>query len=261
MLQQPTWRIACFGSGGVATSLLPALHNAGCRITQVFSRCMEHAATLAAQVNAVPIDRPAHYQHAADLVILALPDDVVKNILPVFSGDEAIIVHTAGALSLQVFENRQIANFGVLYPLQTFSRQRRVEMSQTPIFVEANTRANKEKLLSLAKLISANVSELSSEQRLHLHLAAVFGSNFANHCWSIAADILQQNNIPASVLHPLIGETFDKALLARHPKDVQTGPAVRGDVGTMQKHIALLQNAPLRQRLYQLISESIAVTS
>ncbi|GHT66775.1 hypothetical protein FACS189452_03250 [Bacteroidia bacterium] len=222
---------------------------------------MEHAATLAAQVNAVPIDRPAHYQHAADLVILALPDDVVKNILPVFSGDEAIIVHTAGALSLQVFENRQIANFGVLYPLQTFSRQRRVEMSQTPIFVEANTRANKEKLLSLAKLISANVSELSSEQRLHLHLAAVFGSNFANHCWSIAADILQQNNIPASVLHPLIGETFDKALLARHPKDVQTGPAVRGDVGTMQKHIALLQNAPLRQRLYQLISESIAVTS
>jgi predicted short-subunit dehydrogenase-like oxidoreductase (DUF2520 family) len=250
-------QIACFGSGGVAWSLLSALYEAGYGITQVFSPHLENAVALAVQVNAKAIDSTDQYRSGADLVILAIPDDAVAATLPLFENDNALIVHTAGALPLQVFDNHHIANYGVLYPLQTFTRKRRIDMAEVPILIETNTDANTERLFLLSKSILCNPYQITSAQRLRLHLAAVFACNFTNHCLSIAADILQQSGIAPDILHTLIRETINKALSATHPQDVQTGPALRGDYHTMQKHLTLLQNNPLYANLYQMLSDSI----
>ncbi|GHU94160.1 hypothetical protein FACS1894156_2030 [Bacteroidia bacterium] len=250
-------RAACIGSGGAATSLLQALYHAGCSITQVYSRHLKNAATLAHKVGAEAIDNLQHYRDDADVVILALPDDVIETVLPCFAGSKALIVHTCGSLAMQVFEHQGIARYGVLYPLQTLSRQRVVDMRDVPLFVEANTPANTIFLQSLAGYISKNVNEMSSAKRLQLHLAAVFACNFTNHLWSIATDILQNNHLSPTLLQPLMSETFAKATAAQHPKNVQTGPAYRGDKKIMQKHINLLNENELQQKIYALISESI----
>ncbi|GHT11614.1 hypothetical protein AGMMS4956_04930 [Bacteroidia bacterium] len=257
MNRQNPCRVACIGSGGVATSLLQALYHAGYSITQVYSRHLKNAAALAHKVEAEAIDNLQHYRDDADVVIVALPDDTIESVLPCFAAGKALIVHTCGSLAMQVFEHQGIAHYGVLYPLQTLSRQRVVDMRDVPIFVEANTPANTIFLQSLAGYISKNVSEMSSEKRLQLHLAAVFACNFTNHLWSIATDILQNNKLSPALLRPLISETLAKATAAKHPQEVQTGPAYRGDKKIMQKHIKLLNNNELQQKIYALLSDSI----
>jgi predicted short-subunit dehydrogenase-like oxidoreductase (DUF2520 family) len=269
-------RIVCFGSGGVAWSLLPALYEAGCEIAQVFSPHIDNARTLAALVDAQAIDKVDkvdnvdnvdnvdsvdRYCRNADLVVLAVPDDAVAKLLPVFRNNDALVVHTAGALPMQVFENQDIANYGVLYPLQTFTRRRTITMTNTPIFVEANTESNHKKLFALAERISCNVHNITSTERLWLHLSAVFACNFTNHCLSIAADIVRNSNMPADILHPIVHETIAKALSAEHPRSMQTGPALRSDHATMHKHIDLLKNEPLLRKIYEAMSDSIIRTT
>ena len=249
-------KIACFGSGGAAWSLVPALYEAGYVITQVFSRRLANAQALAEQVRAQAISSPADYRRNADLVLLAVPDDAIAAMLPIFRGDNALAAHLAGAVPLDVF-GRDIARCGVLYPLQTFTRRQRIEVGDVPFFVEGNTTHSAEQLLNVARRISRRVCQMSSAERLRLHLAAVFASNFTNHCLSIAADLLLQSGIPADVVRPLVSETIRKALSAAHPRSVQSGPALRGDHATIHKHLALLQNNDTLRKIYLLLSESI----
>jgi predicted short-subunit dehydrogenase-like oxidoreductase (DUF2520 family) len=251
-------RIVCFGSGGMAWSLLPALQRAGCHTAQVFSPTAANASTLAMFVGAQTIDCAQCYDRSADLAILAVPDDAVADMLPLFRNEKIMVAHTAGSLSMHVFENQGITNYGVIYPLQTFSRGSAINMAGVPIFVEANNDANAALLLDLAHAISGNAQYMSSQRRMGLHLAAVFACNYVNHCMAIAADIMQENGIPLSVIHPLVRQTIDKALAAANPRCVQTGPAMRGDITTMQKHLELLKNNPARQQLYRLMAQSIA---
>jgi predicted short-subunit dehydrogenase-like oxidoreductase (DUF2520 family) len=253
-------RIACFGSGGVPWSLLPALYESGFEITQIFSPHIENAQSLAMLVNAHAICNIAHY-NIADMVILAVPDSAVNMLLPIFKDTDTLTLHTAGSLSLQVFENQGIANYGVLYPLQTFTRGQRLNMLNIPIFVEGNSEANLDKLTRLAQNISDNVIAMTSAQRLYLHVAAVFACNFTNHCLSIATDILTKHNIDTQVIQQLVIQTMNKAISAQHPRLAQTGPAIRHDRSTMRRHLDILQKEVILCKLYKLMSESIMNTN
>jgi predicted short-subunit dehydrogenase-like oxidoreductase (DUF2520 family) len=250
--------IACFGSGGLAWSLLPALCGCGCRVEQVFSRSMANAQPLAKLINAAAIDHAEQYDHNADIAILAIADDAIEAMLPLFKDKNSMVIHTAGAVPLNVFEHKGIKNYGVLYPLQTFTRGRTIDLSGVPIFVEANNDANTSLLLTLAGKISHNVHVMPSDKRLRLHVAAVFAGNFTNHCLTIAADILNEYGMPANIISPLVNETINKALSCSNPSAMQTGPAIRGSHETMQKHLNTLQNQPMLQQLYRLMSQSIA---
>jgi predicted short-subunit dehydrogenase-like oxidoreductase (DUF2520 family) len=145
---------------------------------------------------------------------------------------------------------------GVLYPLQTFSKAKKVDFKTTPIFIESNTEEAEKVLTLLAQAISQQVAKITSEERKALHLAAVFASNFTNHMLTISKDILQQNSIDFTFLKPLILETITKSL-ALGPDQAQTGPAMRGDLEILDKHLEFLQEDESVAEIYKVISQHI----
>jgi predicted short-subunit dehydrogenase-like oxidoreductase (DUF2520 family) len=144
----------------------------------------------------------------------------------------------------------------VIYPLQTLSKDKEIDFRSVPLFVEANSEDNLKIVKTLALHVSYVVMEATSEQRRSLHLAAVFACNFANHCYAIAEQILNKNNLPFDVLLPLIDETARKVHVLP-PVQAQTGPAVRYDENVIGKHIDLLGEGTMEAELYELISKSI----
>ena len=147
-------------------------------------------------------------------------------------------------------------HYGVLYPMQTFSKEREVNFREIPCFVEANDKYSKDMLLSLAGSISDRIYELSSDDRKYLHLAAVFACNFANHCYALSADVLQKKGLPFDVMLPLIDETARK-VHELSPQTAQTGPAVRYDENVIRAQSQLLKDNPIVKDIYERMSLSI----
>lgn len=250
-------KIALIGAGNLATNLGAALKKAGHNVVQVYSRTIESANTLAHQLHCAYTNSIDEIVFGADLYIVAVKDDALESLLERLckGREESLFVHTAGSMPLSVFEN--VANhYGVFYPMQTFSKGKLVEFNEIPCFIEAEGKESLEILQSLGRSISNKVYELSSEKRKYLHLAAVFACNFANHCYGIAADLLEKQGIPFDVMLPLIDETAQKVHLLA-PNEAQTGPAVRYDENVMGKHESLLNDAPIFKELYKLMSISI----
>jgi predicted short-subunit dehydrogenase-like oxidoreductase (DUF2520 family) len=172
--------------------------------------------------------------------------------LPPFQG---LYVHTAGSLPLAVFSDYSERR-GVLYPLQTFDKNREISFRNLPFFVEANAPEDESLLEEIALKLSGNGMRLSSEKRKYLHLAAVFACNFTNHLYALAAQILEEQGLGRHLLLPLIRETVSK-IETMHPHEAQTGPAVRYDKNVIDKHFEMLKAQPQLQELYQCLSEDI----
>ena len=198
----------------------------------------------------------------ADLYLVMLKDSILSDILPelVKSNPQALFVHTAGSVPMNIWEGLT-TRYGVLYPMQTFSKARAVDFSHVHFFIEANTSNDVEILKDLAKGISDYVVEASSEQRKYLHLSAVFACNFTNHMYAICDELLTAHGLPFSSMVPLIDETARK-VHHLNPKEAQTGPAQRNDTNVMLKQETLLKedeqlNDPAIAELYRLISQHI----
>lgn len=251
-------RIVMIGAGNLATHLAKALHNAGNEIVQVYSRTMESALLLAEYLGCEATNDLEKVVPQADLYIFSVKDSVLSNLINELSMCcQGVFVHTAGSVPLSVFP-QTIAHYGVLYPMQTFSKQREVEFREIPCFLESSDEPTLAMLHSLCNTISKTVYELSSESRCHLHLAAVFASNFANHCYDIASHVLQSQHIPFSCMLPLIRETVEK-VASLSPHNAQTGPAVRYDENVMSAQEKLLQGNPQWQEIYKLMSKDIHI--
>ncbi len=246
--------ITLIGSGNVAWHLgstLAVNHT----VDAVWSRRIEHARHLAALTGGTAIDSMAQLPTNSDFYILAVSDDAIATVaksLPPLSG---LVVHTSGSIAMSALEGAK--RIGVFYPFQTFSKQKKVQMDEVPFLVEANNVQDIQLLSRLAQSVSPKVFNASSAQRLKLHLAAVFASNFTNHLYGIAGDILKNADLPFDLLHPLLAETAQKAC-SMNPYEAQTGPAVRGDAQVIAKHLKLLEQQPQWQQLYRQISRSIA---
>lgn len=251
-------RITLIGAGRVATHLAKVLQLQH-QIVQIFSRNLQHAQTLAEQVNAQAIDDVQQLDAQTDLVIIAVSDQAIRSVIDSIAPylPENLIVHTSGSTALSVLEQRH-PRAGVFYPLQTFSMERDVNWKDTPLFVEAAQQQDLTLLTELANSLSQSVYQYSSTQRLTLHLAAVFACNFSNYCYDMAKQIVDAEQVDFSLLYPLILETANKAT-ANNPKDMQTGPAMRGDQNILSMHSQLLadSNRLDLQNIYRLISESI----
>ena len=199
--------------------------------------------------------------NVADLYIVALKDNVLESIIPSLCKNKSdkYFFHTAGSMSVDIFKG-YAKHYGVLYPMQTFSKQRIVDFKVIPCFIEASDVSAKSILQQLCDSISDRVYELSSDNRKYLHLAAVFACNFVNHCYEISSGILNKNDIPFDVMLPLIDETAKKVHEMK-PKDAQTGPAVRYDENVISRQMQLLNGTPLNKEIYQLMSKSIHATA
>lgn len=247
------------GAGNLATHLARSLHQAGFCIKQVYSRTEESARVLAESVNAGFTTEFATLLPGAELYIVSLKDAALIQLLPEIvagKGHQGLWVHTAGSIPMSVWENNGVERYGVFYPMQTFSKQREVDFSQIPLFVEANHQSDVLLLKEIAGCLTSKVLDADSDQRKSLHLAAVFACNFANHMYALAEELLQKYNLPFEVILPLIDETARK-VHELHPKQAQTGPAVRYDMNVMDAHLRMLDGEPRMQELYKLISQSI----
>ena len=229
--------VAMIGRGRVATHMSKALLKAGHGVVSVNSRTLEE----------LPQD--------ADVYIIAVKDSALQDVIRQLTNllktknDAPLIVHTAGSMPLSVFEG-YAENGGVFYPMQTFSMKREVDFREIPLFIEGKDKRIRE----LAESISEHVYELSSDDRKYLHLAAVFACNFTNHCYTLAAEVLEKKGLPFDVMLPLVDETARK-VHELHPHDAQTGPAVRGDENVMNAQAALLDGR--NKEIYELLSKSI----
>jgi predicted short-subunit dehydrogenase-like oxidoreductase (DUF2520 family) len=248
--------ISFIGSGNVASHLAIALFRNNFSIKQVFSKSFKNANSLAKKVNAQPIESLSQLSNNAELYIIAVPDDAIENIVNQFPFKDKLVVHTSGSVNLDSFSKKQFQHFGILYPLQTFSKKIAVDFKHIPFCLEANTSANLKVIEKITKQLSDKVYHVNSEQRKLLHLAAVFACNFSNNMYQIAFDICQQNQLNFDILKPLIVETANK-IVNQTPLEAQTGPAKRNDVKTIEKHLALLDNQKKYQEIYRLVTENI----
>ncbi len=244
------------GAGRVAGHLAVALHQRGHEIVQVVSRHAEPARALAEKVEAHPGTFSSHPPvPPADIIIYAVSDHALEEVLTLLPPEKMLALHTAGSLPADIFRGKA-EHYGVLYPLQTFSEGREIDFREVPLCIEANTPDNEEKLQTLALSLSRRVVPASSSQRLFLHLAAVLVNNYVNHLYVLADELLQQEVLPFDLLHPLIEETTAKALTLG-PQKAQTGPAARNDENVIKKHLELLSCSPELQTLYRMLSDSI----
>lgn len=270
-------KIVLIGAGNLATHLGKALHAAGHDMVQVFSRTMQSAETLASLLDAEPLTDIAQVRDDADVYIFSVKDSALLQLVAQLCRHEAdglgedgavnalrkakkgeherVFLHTAGSMPMSVFKG-MAQHYGVLYPMQTFSKQREVDFSIIPCFVEANDEFAQKQIEGLAREISGRVYQLSSEDRKYLHLSAVFACNFANHCYAISQELLEEHGIPFDVMLPLINETAAKVHEMK-PKDAQTGPAVRYDENVIGKQSKLLENHPHFKKVYDSMSKSI----
>ena len=249
--------IVFIGAGNLATNLAKALYYKGFRIAQIYSRTIESAQALAQAVEAEYTTDLSAIIDNARLYIVSLKDAAFVELLPqiVLGKEKGLWVHTAGSIPMDVWEGR-IKRYGVFYPMQTFSKQREVDFSNIPVFVESNSIEDTQLLKDIAAVLSERVYEATSEQRKSLHLAAVFTCNFTNHMYALAAELLKKYQLPFEVMLPLIDETARK-VHELEPHLAQTGPAIRYDENVINNHLQMLAGEPEMQELYRLISESI----
>lgn len=247
-------KIAFIGAGNLATCVSIEMQRAGMTIGQIFSKTSDSAEALAKKLNCQWTTNIEEIIPDADLYVFALKDDVLKDIISQIKPNDGLWVHTAGSIPMSVFEG-YAQRYGVLYPLQTFSKKRRIKLDGTPIFLEVNDPADMKMLKKVAIALSGNAQECDSTKRKYLHLSAVFACNFTNHMYALASKILEEQDIPYHVLLPLIRETAEK-ISEMSPALAQTGPAVRFDKQIMDKQLAML-NDPGMQTIYRLISQNI----
>jgi predicted short-subunit dehydrogenase-like oxidoreductase (DUF2520 family) len=251
----PIKNIVIIGAGNVGSHLARHFHAAGFTISQVAGRHEANVIALADEVKASYTLSFKEIIPSQDLYIVALPDKVIEEILPQLPLTDELLVHTSGSVPLEILSQFS-GNTGVLYPLQTFSKDSETDISKVPVLIEANRIDNENKLLEAGRKLSEKVLVADSEMRQTLHLAAVFASNFSNHMYDIARRILDEYKLDFDLLTPLIRETAAKASKVG-PAGAQTGPAKRKDMKIIEKHLALLDNNKDARELYKKISESI----
>lgn len=249
-------RITLIGAGNVATNLGAALKAKGHIIHQVFSRSHQNAMILGHTMNCDFTTRLSDLNDKTDLIIVAVHDDSIGEILSNFKIKDKLIVHTSGTTSLSVFEENKYKQYGIFYPLQTFSKHDVESLLPIPISVEAPNKKVENELLEIASSISKKVFLLDSEKRKSLHVAAVFANNFSNYMFHIAHQILEKENISFELIKPLIKRTVEK-LEGSTPFESQTGPAVRNDQKIISNHIDFLKDHKEYQQVYALLSESL----
>jgi len=246
--------VVLIGTGNVARQLFDALSNSNdLQILQVAGRNKE-----ALKYFSKTTKTTSDFNKLSDahVYIIALSDDVISAVSEQLKIKYKLIVHTSGSIAMQPLPNNNRA--GVFYPLQTFSKNRKIVFREVPICIEAENESDVLLLKKLAGFLSNSVYRISSEQRSALHLAAVFVNNFTNHMFTLANEICEEHQLPFSVLKPLILETVKK-IEDMPPLEAQTGPARRNDKSTMEKHKQLLWKGD-QKAIYSALSESILKT-
>ncbi len=247
-------RIVIIGSGNVASVLGRLLKTNNHEIIQVVSRNAANAQVLATELNCRFADYSGTIDADAELYIVAVNDGALYDLNNSFRLGNKLILHTAGSVSKDVLKDISV-NYGVLYPLQSLRKEMEYA-ADIPFLIDGNTEETKTMIEDFARTLSGHVAQANDDERLKLHVAAVIVSNFTNHLYALAEEFCNKENIDFKLLAPLINETA-KRVETFSPAEVQTGPAVRNDVFTLDKHLRLLSNYPKLKYIYLKLTDSI----
>ena len=247
--------IVVIGTGNAAAVLGKKFQAAGHRILQVFGRNASAASKLAYQFNTESTNYWSVIRKDADIYLIAVSDDAIQEVAKHVHVPGKVVAHTAASVKKDVLKTMS-HHYGVFYPLQSL-RKEVDNLPDVPIFIDANDDVARQKLEQLAKSISKdNVATANDDQRLKMHIAAVIVSNFTNHLYKLAENYCKQEGIDFKQLIPLIEETASR-IKTISPSEAQTGPAIRHDDPTIEKHLLLLAKYPQIRKIYQLMTESI----
>jgi predicted short-subunit dehydrogenase-like oxidoreductase (DUF2520 family) len=247
-------RIVMIGSGNVATVLGRLFKKNNHQVIQVMSRHTPNAKILADELGCAYTNYDGVTDMSADLYVVAIKDSVLFDLNKSFHLGNKVIVHTAGSITKDVLQDIS-TNYGVLYPLQSL-RKEIATLPEIPFFVEGNNDESTTLIEDFAKTLSPVVRRTTDEDRLKLHVAGVVVNNFTNHLYAVTEEFCQKENLDFKILLPLMQETVTR-IAAFSPKEVQTGPAVRNDVFTLDKHLRVLSAHPKLKYLYLKLTDSI----
>lgn len=250
--------VSFIGSGNLAWHLAPALDNVGYAVREVYSKNPRQAAALVGRLYQAHVNISLDFSASTSRIfIVAVSDDVIEEVVQkLMVPDGAVVVHTSGSQPLSVLNDAGTENIGVFYPLQTFSKAKKVDFKDVPIFVESAESDVEKVLVKMGKAISKTVNRITSDERKALHVSAVFASNFTNHMLTLSRDIATRYRIDFNLLKPLIAETLNKSLEIG-PHKAQTGPAARGDFEILETHMEFLKDTPEMAEIYKVISQHI----
>ncbi|MDP4263140.1 MAG: DUF2520 domain-containing protein [Bacteroidota bacterium] len=248
--------IVIIGSGNVASVLGRKFKTGGHRILQVVSRNASAASKLAYEWDTESTNYISLINKNAEVYIIAVADDAIGDIASELAiPAKKIVAHTAAAVSKDILR-KVSSHYGVFYPLQSLRKEMTL-LPDIPIFFDGNDEKTTKTLEQLAHSIAREkVLRADDDSRLKLHVAAVIVSNFTNHLYSLAEEYCRKEGLDFKQLLPLIEET---ALRIKDisPQQAQTGPAIRHDKETLEKHLQLLKNYPQLKNIYLLLTESI----
>jgi predicted short-subunit dehydrogenase-like oxidoreductase (DUF2520 family) len=250
--------VSFVGSGNLASHLAPALDNTDFPVREIYSPNARHAAALADKLYQATVKHSLDFSASQSRIfIIAVSDDAIGDVAQeIVLPENAVLVHTSGSQPLSILGYSATPNIGVLYPLQTFTKNKKIDFKDVPLFIETDNAETEKILMAMARAISKNIFKSSSADRKALHVAAVFASNFTNHMLTIAKEILEEHELDLELLKPLIAETINKSLTIG-PEDAQTGPAMRGDLEVLDKHLEFLKSQRKTAEIYRLISQHI----
>jgi len=251
-------KISIIGAGNVATQLALALRRVGHTIVQIGNRSNDAGQELAKTVGATFTSNLKALEDA-DIYIIAVKDDAIADVASQLHLGGKILVHTSGTKTSEIL-SFATQNFGVFYPLQTMTKQTKIDFTDIPILIEGNNAPTIKVLDVLAKSLSKNIHTVDEQQRQWVHVAAVFANNFTNHMFSISEKLLVEHGLSLDILKPLIIRSVEN-LQNASPADIQTGPAARGDSLTIERHVELLANHNRLQKIYEILTASILAST
>jgi len=241
----------------VAWHLAPALDNCGFKVSEVYSRNHKNASNLVKRLYHASFVKNLDFSNStSQYFFISVPDDAIEEICrEIVLPDNSVLIHTSGSVSLEALSYAASRWTGVFYPLQTFSKEKKVNFKEVPILVEGSEESISKELMKMAKGLSSTSLLADSDKRKNIHVAAVFASNFTNHMLTLSKEILEKSGNNFDLLKPLVVETLNKSLEVG-PENAQTGPAKRRDFNTLEKHVGVLDQEQLKD-LYRLISQDI----
>lgn len=249
------YKIVILGAGNVGYQLAWHLHNSGQQIVQIFGRHLPSAKWIGNLMDIPCTNSYDEIKKDADIYLVTVKDDAIMEVAANLKLNGQVIAHTSGSVPGSVLKNVS-PNYGIFYPLQTMSKNVSVDFSVIPVCVDAANEETLQTLRNLADTLTNHIIEVNDEQRFAIHLAAVFANNFTNHLFSIAQVILEQSGLSFEIFKPLINETVRK-IQNHDPVNVQTGPAIRHDSLTIQRHLDYLKKDGRFADIYKMLTDDI----
>ncbi len=244
--------IGIFGTGNIAYAFAKAIVNTEYKLAGVCGRNIENSQIFAKKFYCPIFNSINEMNENIDIYLLAVKDDAIEELSEKIN-TEKLVLHCSGVQSIDILKQK---NKGVIWPLQSINKESFIDFKNTPLCIESNSEPNLIALETFANSLSQSVYKITDKQKKYLHLAAVLSNNFSNHLLALAKNICDEHRLNFNILKPIMIQTVENAFI-QHPKLIQTGPAIRKDLKTIDEHLQLLQNNKQLQSLYELLSKSI----